>query len=80
MARDHYLDGYPELLYDVADPHVVISRRDWQRLDAYEATQPTGPSPGRVWRNGAGQVLWCTDDPTRPNGTTWHARVALVVD
>jgi hypothetical protein len=73
VPRESWLEAYPELLYDVVDPHVVISRRDWQRLDAYEASLPTNPSPGRVWRNGAGQVCWATE--------AWlYARVALVVD
>lgn len=67
---------------------VVIERATFERIGDYTRSQPTGPSPGRVYRKNLGWapehpdrwfVYWCQPDPTDPKFTLHYPFEALIV-
>lgn len=60
-----YLREIPERLiaFDHEAHVVVIARSQWDQVDAYDASIPTGPSAGRVYRRRAERGIewgWAT--------------------
>ena len=85
-----WLKDLGEVLYD--DEHVVLTREQYDRLDAYESImEPTGPSAGRAYRTHShlgrndsrseiiGLVVFVEPDP-EPGFVVRHGRIPLFLD
>lgn len=65
-----------ECLFD--DAYIVLSEEQFKSIGAYEASIPTSPSPGRMYRRG-GFVYFVCDDPNKPGWQVHVPRRALFV-
>lgn len=64
-----YIEGYPEMLADAE--LVLVTPEDFERLDEYSTSQPTGVSIGKVWkaerRGGWAMGMFAECEPPEPD-------------